>query len=269
MTWTLEIDIDALKATAQHVAAMTSALGPEDFPYYFEESEAVSEHAEQLYVGYLMGKPMPNGKAISNPAKNAAEGVMRKASGMLQWDLINTSNDAQNIEEGTPERDMKAGLPYYKKTRQAKDGTLYLIVPFRHGNPSAKYLQPMPKHVYKLAKQLEYSQHLGVVGSRISATGHKVPVFGYKWKGSLPEGLAPKAKPHHVTDLYAGMYRMNKAKHTEYITFRTMSQKSVGWVKKATPGFYPMQTAIQTAMDEGMAGLSAALQADLVNMLTP
>lgn len=268
MTWTLEVDFNVMKEVSQEVAAIVSQLGPDDFPLYAQEAEQVSARAEQLYKDYLLGHDMPNGKALKNPAVQAASGVHRKASGVLQWDLINTSPDAKSIEEGTPEKDMKLGLPYYKKSRMAKDGALYLIVPFRHGNPKAKYLQPMPKHVYKMAKQLEYSQHLGVVGSRLSASGHQVPVFGYKWKGSLPEGLAPKAKEHHVTDLYAGMYRMNKAKHTEYITFRTMSQKSVGWIKPAQPGYYPMETAINAAMEEGMPWLSQAFQADLINLIS-
>lgn len=267
--WTLEIDFDAFKDVASEFAALVAVVGPEAFPYYAAEAESISENAEILYKGYLLGKPLPNGKSVRKPAKEAAEGVVRKAAGVLQWDLINTAKQAESIEAGTPEWDMKLGLPGYKKARRAKDGTLYLVVPFRHGNPKAVTLNPMPNSVYKLAKQLSYSYHLGTVGTRVSASGHTVPVFGYAWGGKLPEGLVPKMKEHHKTDIFAQMYRFNGPKHTNYITFRTMSQKSdpKSWIRPATPGLFPLKTAIQVAMEEGMANLSAAVQADFMVML--
>jgi hypothetical protein len=266
-SWTLEIDFDVFAEALPLLEALAGTIGVESFPRYAAAAETISENAEILYKDYLLGKTLPSGKAVRNPAKEAAEGVVRKAAGVLQWDLMNTDDSAKGIEEGTDAFDMKSVLPKSKKARMGKGG-LYLIIPFRHGTPSAKYISPMPQSVYKMAKQLAYSYHLGTVGSRKSAaTGAIVPVFGYQWGDKLKAGLAPKMKPEHKTDIYAGMYRFNGPKQSEFITFRTMSQSSSGWIKKATPGLFPLQTAIQVSMTEGIPALGAAFQEDFLDML--
>lgn len=266
--WTLEIDYSAFKDVASEIAAVAAMAGPELFQNYTAEAETVSENAEVLYKGYLLGKPLPNGKSIRKPSKEAAEGVLRRAAGQLQWDLLNTTDEAKRIEEGTPPWDMKADLPKFKKSRMAKDGTLYLIVPFRHGNPRATGLNPMPQAVYKMARQLAYSYQLGTVGTRLSGTGHLVPKFGYQWGDKVSaKQLAGAGLTEAQQRRYQGMYRFNGPKHSTFITFRTMSQKSQGWIKPATPGFFPLQTAIQVAMEQGMPKLGEAVQQDFVAMI--
>jgi hypothetical protein len=184
---------------------------------------------------------------------------------MLMWDLQNDAKEAEGIENGAPEFDMKSILPTSKKARQAKDGSLYLIIPFRHGIPGSRS-NPMPKAIHKLAKQLSYSQNLGSSGSRLSATGHMVPKFDYHWADRLTKahlsGMSEKDQKR-----YANLYRFGSTKHSQFLTFRTMSQKSKGWIRKATPGLYPLQTAIQVSMSDGQSRLEAALQADFVAML--
>jgi hypothetical protein len=267
-SWTLEIDYAVLGEIEPVLSQLFASIGVDSFPRYAEAAETISENAEQLYKGYLLGKPMQNGQTVKSPSKEAAEGVARRAAGQLQWDLMNTVDEAKRIEEGAPAFDMKSVLPTSKKARMSKEGFLYLIIPFRHGNPNATSLQPMPKAIYKIAKQLSYSYQLGTIGSRKSAaTGAKVPVFGYQWGDKLQAGLAPKKSPGHKGDIYAGMYRFNGPKQSEFITFRTMSQKSTGWIKKATPGYYPLQQALQVAMNEGKPSLAAAIQEDFAAML--
>ena len=266
--WVIEVDLDAFKGVASEFAAVVTAVGPDAFPRYAAEAEAVSENAEIRYKGYLLGQPIPNGKVIRKPAKEAAESVQRRAAGVLQWDLLNTSDAAKRIEEGSPEFDMKTVLPKSKKARMAKDGTLYLIIPFRHGNPNATGLNPMPKAVYKMARQLEYSYQLGTVGTRLSGTGHLVPKFGYQWGDKLTqEKLAAAGLSEAQQRRYQGLYRFNGPKHSTFITFRTMSQKSSGWIKPATPGFFPLQEAIRVSMEEGMPKLALAVQEDFVSMI--
>ena len=268
--WTLEIDFDIFKDVAAEMAAIVTAAGPEMFPNYSQEAETISENAEILYKGYLLGKSLPNGKMLRKPAKDAAEGVIRKAAGMLQWDMMNTTDEAKRIEEGTPPFDMKTVLPKSKKARMSKNGDLYLIIPFRHGTPTAKYLNAMPKSIHKVAKQLAYSYHLGTVGTRISATGHEVPVFGYQWGDKLTkQQIASLGMDEKAQKRYQGMYRFGPAKHSNFITFRTMSQRSAGWIKPAVPGFFPMQQAIEVSMVDGMPKLAAAVQADFMAMIAP
>jgi hypothetical protein len=266
--WTLEIDFSVFSEMGDQIAAVVASAGPELFPRYSEAAETVSENAEILYKSYLQGNPLPNGKQLQKPAKSAAEGVQRRAAGALLWDIVNTDETAKEIEEGKPPFDMKTLLPTAKKARMSKDGTLYLIIPFRSGTPTAKYLNAMPHAVYKIAKQMTFSQNLGTVGTRMSATGHEVPKFGYKWGDKVSkQQLAAAGLSEEAQRRYSNMYRFNGPGQTTYITFRTMSQKSTGWIKKAVPGLFPLQTALQVAFDQGKDELAKAVQADFIAML--
>ncbi|MBE0437614.1 MAG: hypothetical protein IBX56_17650 [Methylomicrobium sp.] len=177
----------------------------------------------------------------------------------IQWRMVNPLsaeiwtdyNLADEIEKGRPSRDLKKMLQTSKKVRLSKskshNGQRYLLIPFRHNVPGNDALaMSMPSDIYAVAKHLEKSQVL-TPGSkkpatRLSASGHTVPQQSYKWGGRLPAGLAPKMKPHHKTDIYAGMVRMNtsagKAKSSAYLTFRTMGEWSSGWIVPPKPGLF-------------------------------
>ncbi len=151
---------------------------------------------------------------------------------------------AAEIEDGRPPRDLKAMLQTSLKVRVNKKGRRYLIIPFRHGTPGTNS-NPMPLSVYTLAKALDPSR-VTAMGARPSQQPGKsqvmVPQRSYSWGGRLQAGLMPLAKPHHQTDLYAGMVRFNtgsgRQKSSAYLTFRVMSEDSPGWVIPAQPGQY-------------------------------
>lgn len=120
----------------------------------------------------------------------------------------------------------------------------YRAIPFRHATPgttgavgvemgkaytghdAVEDAKALGKKVYGKAKRLK-----GTVSDPYGKT-----VYG----GRLPEGLAPKLRPHHKTDIYAGMIRerktYEKARQSQYMTFRTISTGSPGWRRKATTG---------------------------------
>lgn len=157
------------------------------------------------------------------------------------------------IETGRPARDLKVMLQTSRKTRQGKNGR-YLIIPMRHNTPGNTALaSAMPPAIYDKARVLAASRLLtpGSVNpaTRVSATGHIVPQHSYQWGGRLPAGLAPKLKPSHKTDIYAGMVRFDTstpgAKSSSYMTFRIMSEKSSGWIVAAKPGLYLAQKAAE------------------------
>ena len=147
------------------------------------------------------------------------------------------------IEEGYPARDLKTMLDTSDKTRASKDGRKYLYIPFRHNITGAS--NGMPSHVYQQAQQLKPS-FVTAKGQRVSATGKFVPLAHYSWGGRLKEGLVAKKKPHHATDIYAGMVRMKtstaKSGSHAYMTFRTMVEGSSKWLVPARPGHYVLQT---------------------------
>ncbi len=156
---------------------------------------------------------------------------------------------AEDIERGRPARDQKVMLQTSKKTRVVKRGknagSKYLIIPFRHNIPNNEsHAKAMPDLVYAQAKMLTKSRILSV-GTRISATGHSVAQNKYEWGERLPEGLMPKLKPHHTTDIYAGMVRFDtssgKQKSSSYLTFRIMG----GW--QSNKWIIPQQPALPLA----------------------
>lgn len=160
------------------------------------------------------------------------------------------------IEQGMPATDMRDTLlgpnvpvvpPKSGRRGKHKDskGGYYRSIPFRHGTPSSGGAvgQPMGK---------PYSGHEAVadakkLGQRVYAAAKKLapskstPYGRTMYGGRLPEGLAPKLRPHHATDIYAGMIREQKtyerATQSQYMTFRTISTRNTnGWLRPATPG---------------------------------
>jgi hypothetical protein len=162
---------------------------------------------------------------------------------------------AEDIERGRRERDLKRMLDTSTKVRISKKGKRYLIIPMRHNTSGfSAHAKAMPASVHVKALAMKKSQVTGTFkrptgqgfkgGTFLSSqktksaylvTGHK-----YQWGGRLPAGNAPKSKPHHATDIYAGMVRMNtssgKQNSSAYMTFRVMSEdQSDKWIIPAQP----------------------------------
>ena len=130
-----------------------------------------------------------------------------------------------------------------------KDGGFYRAIPFRHTNPdSAGLIAPamgkayeqnlgvqeaaaLGKQIYRQAVQL--TQTTGMPGQKIT------------WGGRLAAGLAPKLRPHHAVDIYAGMVKQSKfyeqVSQSSYASFRTISTNSPGWFRKETPGLHLLE----------------------------
>jgi len=198
----------------------------------------------------------------------------------IQWRMVNDFEAlvwsdyklAEEIETGRPPRDLKKMLDTSLKVRISKKGKRYLYIPFRHNTPGSSATgQAMPVDVYALAKDLAPSSVVGRV-RRVSGAGSmdvktRKPVTvnqnKYAWGTSLPEGLKPKMKPHHATDIYAGMRKMDTSDgggaRSTYLTIRTMVQGSSKWIVPAKPGLYlakgvaeKMQPAAEAAFRQAM-----------------
>lgn len=153
---------------------------------------------------------------------------------------------AKEIEEGRPAKDLKRMLQTSTKTRQGRNGK-YLIIPMRSNTTgNTAHARAMPPHVYARAKTLEPSRLLApgskMPAQRLSASGHLVAQHSYEWGGRLPSGMAPKLKPSHATDPFAGMVKMgegNSSRAAGYMTFRTMSESQNGkWLIPQKPGLH-------------------------------
>jgi hypothetical protein len=169
----------------------------------------------------------------------------------LSGEVYSELKAAIEMEEGTPAKDLKDMLNTSKKTRMSKSGKKYLIIPFRHNTPgNSAHAMPMPPAIYQQAKALAPSRVVGL-GTRMNASGGTVAQAIYKWGGALPAGLSPKMKPHHTTDIHAGMRRFDTSsggqKSSAYLTFRVMMEGSPKWIVQAKPGLY-LAKAVADAM---------------------
>lgn len=187
---------------------------------------------------------------------------------------------ADQIENGRPARDLKRMLNTSMKVRVAQNGKnagkRYLIIPFRHNVPAgdghSSYARQMPPDIYAQARKLAPSKVTGSV-MRPSGTGamdpktrglYLVPRKTYAWGGRLPPGIAPKLKPHHTTDIYANMVRMNtstgKGKSSAYLTFRIMGEwQTDKWIVQAKPGLFIARGVARDLQSDAEKILAAAV----------
>ena len=176
---------------------------------------------------------------------------------------------AQDIETGRPARNLKKMLDTSMKVRQAKDGSRYLVIPFRHNTPgNSAHAPAMSQTIYQQAKALSPSTIIGH-GRRMSGTGAwslktqapaTVRQRQYQWGGRL-EG-------EHVPKNMQGMVRMNTAtrpgqKYSSYLTFRVMSEKSSGWVVPVKPGLFIAQKVAQDMQPKAETAIAEAIRRSL------
>lgn len=245
----LSVDLGALLGTN---AAIAQAV----FPLVGQAVRAVAEEGAFRWKSAVMkAKLWPEGE--KSPY---VESIKWKMVGPMAAEITTDFKLAGEIETGRPAKDLKRMLQTSKKVRAAQagphKGQKYLIIPFRHNTPTASgegaYAPQMPASVYAEAKQLSPSRLMPpgsvVPPVRMSASGHLVPQHSYKWGERLPAGLAPKLKPSHVTDPYAGMVRFDTTtpgkngkkatRSSAYLTFRVLGEWSSGWVIQPRPGLF-------------------------------
>ncbi len=206
------------------------------------------------------------GNELSTTRRDYINGIQQVKSqhGQSVISLVGALPNA--IEQGMDAVDMRDTLlgphvPVVARGQRGKHAAVsksgkwsyYRAIPFRHATPgttgavgpamgsaygghdAVADAKKLGREVYKAAKKLEATR---------SASGQKV-AYG----GRLPAGLAPKLRPHHATDIYAGMIKSQKtyekATQSQYTTFRTISTANkVGWIRPATQGrFFAKEVA--------------------------
>ncbi len=264
----LKIDWPVLMEWADALQAIVQEGHLDIFTSYAETASVVAEHSLVLYKGYLKGWPLPNGAAVQRPSGNLAAHAALEESAYLDFRLVNPESYAEAVEKGTKERDMKLSLPNAPKARRAKDGSLYLIIPFRHGTPGTVGLRPMPARVHAMAQHLKPSKVTGhFMEPSVTRPGEQVQRNRYKWGGRLSAGeLAAAGLSFKAQSRYAGMVKFGAAGHASYMTFRVMSEKSKGWVLPALPGIWAARTAAEEAYKDGKGALADALMEDLLRL---
>lgn len=243
----LSVDLSGLLGSNAQIAQAV-------FPLVGQAVRMVAEEGAHRWKSEVMkAKLWPDGE--KSPYVDSIKWQM---VGPMAAEITTDFKLAGEIETGRPAKDLKKALQTSKKTRMAMGGPhvgqKYLVIPFRHNTPSASgegaHAPQMPSDIYAKAKHLSASYVLPAgtnrPSMRLSATGHAVPQHSYRWGETLPAGLAPKLKSHHVSDPYAGMVRFDtssvvggkKVRSSSYLTFRIMGEWSNGWVIGPRPGLY-------------------------------
>jgi len=264
----IKVEWPVLLEWSQALQAIVQAGHLDVFTAYAETSSVVASHSLSLYQGYLKGMPLPNGSAIQRPSGNLAKAATLREADFLDYRLENDQSYAEAVEKGTQERDMKKMLPTAPKARRAKDGSLYLIIPFRHGVPGTVGMKPMPQKVYAMAASMKKSRVTGhYMEPSATQAGVLVQRNSYKWGGRLKAAdLAAAGASFKEQNRFSGMVRFGNTGHGSYMTFRVISEKSKGWIIPARPGLWPARTAAEQAWQDGKGALADALLEDLLRL---
>lgn len=190
------------------------------------------------------------------------------------------------VEEGASPFDMHDTLlgpdvpvasgPGQRGKRVTKDGKFYRAIPFRHQTPGtegqgggavmgSQFVGPQGLESERIIAQV-----LGESVYRKARTlkpSIAMPGQATQWGGRLREGLAPKLKPHHATDIFAGMVKMQKtygkATQNTYQTFRMISDNVPDkWLHPGLPGIHladEVSAYVERVAEEALAKAAEAL----------
>ncbi|EAB4417298.1 hypothetical protein D7B12_17865 [Salmonella enterica] len=256
-------------------------VNKEVFPYMNAAVDAVGQKVAGKWV-----EEVYKAKLWSGEKDLYAKSISWKMTGDFSGQVEASYKYAKDIENGRPARDLKRMLGTSLKVRRTKQGTRFLVIPFRHN------VKNMPPALYAQAKALAASKVTGMTERRSGEITNLSPKTGmqpakvqthflsnpktrgpmmvkqaqYQWGGRIAAGFFgpnPKGK----TDIAAGMVRFDtgsgKAKSSAYMTFRIMSEKSQGWIVPQQPGQFIARKVIDQIAPQAEALFKTAMGYEL------
>ncbi|NCC29380.1 MAG: hypothetical protein EOM22_14900 [Gammaproteobacteria bacterium] len=256
-----------------YVTGSDLSKGKAAFPHLAYAVQAVAQAAQARWVAYARGEPLPDGSQIGIRTGQYARSIKMMPEGDFEARVFTDSPYADAIENGMPARDLKKMLGTSTKTRRAKDGTRYLIIPFRWGTPStvgfgANNTMPTPAEgMAHIGAGLKPSRITGMT-TRVSASGHLIPQRVYRWGGRLNTEAIQKAgitgdKARNMRGMVKMQGSRGGSKDTQYLTFRVMTEKSTGWKTKPTEGKRPAYHIWREFEAKAKRAFDAAVKQDL------
>lgn len=232
------VDVTIDNDVLQRIAASINSNYESSMPTIKSAFDECAMLLQKSWQNWAMGGSIEGAADIRKPNASLASSIRIEEEGNLNAFIGTASPYARRIQEGTPEIDMKAeGSPWLngKKSRVSrKDKLPYLIVPFRWGANnggagSAHFANTISKEAAAVIESQNFrrSYTTGETHIEKNAAGEDVARANYSWGGRYKEA--------NKTDRMNGMVKMNDEKNTNYMTFRVISGKSKGWVRKAVP----------------------------------
>lgn len=259
----------AIQIELGHLIPPDAPLSKEVFAHLAYAVNRISEAAQQKWQSYALGAPLPSGLAITPRSGTYARSIQTESEGDFRAVVFSNLAYASAIEEGIPARDLKAMLFTSNKTRLSKAGKRYLVIPMRWGTPgTVTFHNVMSQEAYDLWRggALRSSSIRGRYREpSVNHPGRTVNRFRYLW-GSR---LGGTSHPHE-----AGMVRFAKQNakgggaHSRYLTFRTLSESSDGWMVPPVPGKYPARTVAEQLSPLAEKAFQEAVSRDVRALLT-
>jgi hypothetical protein len=208
------------------------------FPSTEKAVQDVAYAIKDHWFNYGIGKKeINNVPPMKNPSRGYADGLKIEQSGDFEREIVNYSKNAEFIEHGTSEIDMKQSHTKGPRSRVSKKGVPYLIVPFRWGTPKTVGFQNvMPAEIYNIVEKYKKMETL----VDADKSDYKTP----NAKGEMV-GRAKYNQDYDQLKMmntnWNGMVRSTDSTGIDrsggYFTFRVISAKSPpgSWIKPATP----------------------------------
>lgn len=277
----MQHDIQTLLALPSEFEAMLArAMGDAAslFPNTLSAIAGLAEAAQARWIAYASGEPLPDGRVVKRNTGAYASSIKIKSNisgDTIQYLIYSDDPKAVWLEEGTDAFDMKQVLATSKKVRISREGKKYLVIPFRFGTRGSLAVgsyrgREMPQPVQTWWLKRQSSMITGSFQAPNQNGSGTVTRYRYKWGDRLTAkdvadlGLDPESKPgRHMV----GMVRMRNpesaALGSSYLTFRTMSEASDGWIRPPLPAYRVAGAVTDWLETIYPALLDAALQADV------
>lgn len=228
------------------------------------------QYASGAYVTYSGGSFRIN-VVTGEYVRSIQDGV--RFPNDLTGEVFTTSPHGESIEKGQRPRDMKQALLSSPKAKKGKNGSRYITIPFRHGTPGATTIPAMPRAVYNAARRLGYTRReQGLTGDA------RVYVWGGRYNQGVERdaqygmrthiGAHPGAGYQHKSGIYEGMVRMGRPGHSQYMTFRRVSDKSDprSWMHPGTPPRPIREAVVENTKEEVLQLIRRGFELDLYFM---
>lgn len=252
------------------------------FPTLAGAVATIAQSAWRQWQAYAQGAPLPNGQTIGTRSGTYHRSIQIERTGPFAFRIFSDLAYADAIERGMPARDLKRMLDSSLKVRRSKDGKRYLIIPFRWGTPGTvgfgQNVMPQAVHDFFTPPGVARS-HVTGMGSRVSGTGASdiktrqpllTPQASYQWGARLTaKHLGAMGIGGQTAKRMAGMVNMRQpgatggATHSQYLTFRVMTEDSPGWKARAIPGKYPAKTVMDKIKPIAEQAFKKAMEEDV------